>query len=92
MMLPGSAFLWCFAARRSAQAMAIVLVKHCNAVAGHHRNARRVGLSAPMAALHLLLRATAISCEVRLALSADRPTEHSNITLKEYKVSQQRLQ
>ncbi len=75
------------------------LVKHCNAAAEHHRDARRVGLSASMAALMeyipvfhyfgvasrsqstpgglvlLLQRATAIRCEERLALNADRPTE-----------------
>ena len=33
-----------------------VLVKHCNAVVEHHRSARRVGLSTPMAALRLLRR------------------------------------
>ena len=70
-----SAFLWCFAARRSAQAMGAPLVKHCNAAAGHHRSARRVGLSASMAPLLLLRRTTAIRCEERLALNADRPTE-----------------
>ncbi len=75
------------------------LVKHCNAAAEHHRDARRVGLSASMAALMeyipvfhpfggasrsqsppgvlalLMQRATAIRCEGRLALNADRPTE-----------------
>ncbi len=51
------------------------LVKHCNAAAEHHRDARRVGLSASMAALLLLQRVTAIRCEERLALNADRPTE-----------------
>jgi hypothetical protein len=30
-IMTGSAFLWCFAARRSVQAMVIVLVKRCNA-------------------------------------------------------------
>ena len=77
-----------------------VLVKHCNAAAGHHRNARRVGLSASMAVFHLgncscvtlpspvhglvLQRTMAIRFEARLALNADRPTEPDNITLKEY--------
>ena len=84
MIMPGSALLWCFATRRRAQAMALVLVKRCNAVAGHHRSARRVGLSASMAALRLLLRTTAINCEARLALNADRPTEPGIIMLKEY--------
>jgi len=37
-----------------------------------------------MAALLLLQRTTAIRCEVRLALNADRPTESQFITLKEY--------
>ena len=45
LILMGSAFLWCFATRRSTQAMAVVLVKCCNAVAEYHSNARRVGLS-----------------------------------------------
>ena len=53
-ILTGSALLWCSATRRSTQAMAIVFVKCCNAVAEHHSNARRVGLSASMAALRPL--------------------------------------
>ena len=64
--------------------MAVALVKHGNAAAGHHRNARRVDLSAPMAALRLLQRTMAIRGEARLAMNADRPTEYGNITLKEY--------
>ena len=61
-----------------------VLVKHCNAAAEHHRSARRVGLSASMAAFHLLQRTMAIRYEARLAMNADRPTEPGNITLKEH--------
>ena len=80
----GSALLWCFATRHSTQAMAIVLVKCCNAVAEHHSNARRVCLSASMAALRLLQRTMAIRCEACLALNTDRPTEPINITLSEY--------
>jgi len=57
-VLMSSALLWCFATRHSTQAMAIVLVKCCNAVAEHQSNARSVGLSAPMAALRLLQRTT----------------------------------
>jgi len=83
-ILPYSAFLWCFAAKRRVQAMAVALVKHGNAAAGHHRSARRVDLSAPMAALRLLQRTMAIRCEARLAMNADRSTEYGNITLKEY--------
>jgi hypothetical protein len=70
--------------------MAIVLVKCCNAVAEHHSSARRVGLSAPMAALRLLQRTMAIPCGASPqaptvgALNADRPTEPINITLSEY--------
>jgi len=94
-----TALLWCSATRHSthpkgtscgAQAMALVLVKCCNAVAEHHSNARRVGLSAFMAAFHLLLRTKAISGEARLAprghvaLNADRPTGSINIALLEY--------
>ncbi|MGE4617346.1 MAG: hypothetical protein AAEJ43_10050, partial [Gammaproteobacteria bacterium] len=44
----GSAFPWCFAARRSAQEMAVVLFKCCNEAAGHHASALRVGWSASM--------------------------------------------
>ncbi len=84
LILMGSALLWCFATRRSTQAMAIVLVKCCNAVAEHHSNARRVGLSASMAALRLLQRTMAIRCEACLALNTDRPTESINISLSEY--------
>ena len=83
-VLMGSALLWCFATRHSAQVMAIVLVKCCNAVAEHHSNARRVGLSASMAALRPLRRTMAIHCEACLALNADRPTEPINTTLLEY--------
>ena len=81
----GSALLWCFAIRHSTQAMAIVLVKCCNDVAEHHSNALRVGLSASMAALHLLQRAMAIRYDACLALNTDRPTEPIKATLLEYK-------
>ena len=89
-ILMTTALLWCSATRHSTQAMALVLVKCCNAVAEHHSNARRVGLSAFMAAFHLLLRTKAISGEARLAprghvaLNADRPTVSINIALLEY--------
>ena len=83
-VLIGSALLWCFATRHSTQAMAVVLVKCCNAVAEHHSIARRVGLSASMAALCLLQRTRAICYETCLALNADRPTESINTTMSEY--------
>ena len=54
LVITGSAFLWRFAARRRAQGMAIPLSKHGNAAAERHRSARRVGLSASMAAFRLL--------------------------------------
>jgi hypothetical protein len=79
-----SALLWCFAARRRAQAMAETFVMGGNAARGHHRGARRVGLSASMAALQLLQRATTLRVERRLALNADRPTESINTILQEY--------
>jgi len=79
-----SATLWRLATRHSTQAMAIVLVKCCNAVAGRHSVALRVGLSAFMAMLHLLQRTMAIRCEARLALNADRPTEPIKTILTEY--------
>ena len=65
--------------RYKAQPMALVLVKRCNAVAGHH-----VGLSVSMAVLSLLPRTKAIRCETRLAMNADRPTESVNITWTVY--------
>ena len=70
--------------RHSTQAMAIVLVKCCNAVAKHHSNARRVGLSASMVALRLLQRTMAIYCKASLTLNADRPTVPINTMLLEY--------
>jgi len=79
-----AASLWCFATRHSTQAMAIVLVKCCNAVARHHSGARRVGLSTSMAALRLLRRTKAIRGETCLALNADRPTASVIIRLIEY--------
>ena len=55
-------------ARREAVICDVTLLgKSCNAVAERHSNARRVGLSAPMAALRLLQRTKAICCEACLA-------------------------
>jgi len=45
----------------------VAIVKSYNAVVECYCSARRVGLSAPMAALRLLPRATAILCEPCLA-------------------------
>ncbi len=62
----------------------LALVKLGNAAVGHHRNARRVGLSASMTAFRLLQRTKAIRCETRLAMSADRPTEPVNTNLMDH--------
>ena len=75
MIIMNSALLWCFAARRSAQAMARTLVKHCNAVAGHHRNALWVSLSGSTDCVVPLDKGVAIAFEVRLAVNPDKLTE-----------------
>ena len=60
------------------------LVKGCNAVAGHQGSALRVSLSAPMDFVAPLGKGMAIPCEARLAMNADKLTEHGNITLKDH--------
>ncbi len=66
------------------------LVKHCNAVAGHHRNALRVSLSTSTASPKAptfgapLAKGAAIACEARLAVNVDKLTELAIITLKEH--------
>ena len=84
MIITDSATLWFFAARRSAQAMARTLVKHCNAAAEHHRDAHRVSLSRPTDFVAPLAKGAAIACEARLAMSLDKLTELAIIMLKEY--------
>lgn len=60
------------------------LVKYWNAAAGHHRDALRVSLSAPMDCVSPLGKGAAIACEARLAMSADKLTELAIITLIEH--------
>jgi hypothetical protein len=59
------------------------LVKHCNAVAGHHRSALRVSLSGPTDCVVPLDKGVAIAGEVRLA-SPDKLTELAIIMLREH--------
>ena len=54
--------------------MAISLSKRCNAAAGHHRAALRVGLSTPTDCVAPLDKGVAIACEVRLAVNVDKLT------------------
>ncbi len=64
------------------------LVKHSNAVAGHHRDALRVSLSRSTASPKAptfgapLAKGTAIACEARLAVNLDKLTELAIIMLK----------
>ncbi|MBL3591467.1 MAG: hypothetical protein JMN24_17010 [gamma proteobacterium endosymbiont of Lamellibrachia anaximandri] len=60
------------------------LSKRCNAAAGHHGGALRVSLSASMDIVASLDKGTAIACEARLAMNADKLTEPAIITLKEH--------
>ena len=72
------------------------LVKHCNAAAGHHRDALRVSLSTPTDCVAPLDKGVAragpmsaanvlgLDCEARLAENVDKLTELAIITLKEH--------
>ena len=60
------------------------LAKHCNAVAGHHRNAPWVSLSGPTDCVVPLDKGVAIACEARLAVNPDKRTELAIIRLKEH--------
>ena len=84
MIITDSASLWCFAARRSAKRKGHSLVEHCNAAAGHHREALRVSLSGPTDCVVPLDKGVAIACEARLAVNPDKLTELAIITLKEH--------
>jgi hypothetical protein len=64
--------------------MAVVLVKHCNAAAGHHRDALWVSLSTPTDCVAPLAKGVAIACEARLAVNVDKLTELAIIRLKEH--------
>ena len=84
MIITGSASLWCFAARRSAKAMAHSLVEHCNAAAGHHSDALRVSLSTLTDCVPPLDKGITIVGEARLAMNVDKLTESAIIMLKDY--------
>jgi hypothetical protein len=84
MIMAPSALSWCFTARRSLQAMAVSLVKGCNAAVGHQASALRVGFSAPMDCVAPLGKGMALAGEPRLAMNAEKPTEGVIISLKEY--------
>ena len=60
------------------------LVKHCNAVAGHHRSALWVSLSGSTDCVVPLGKGTAITCEARLAVNPDKLTELAIIMLQEH--------
>ena len=60
------------------------LVKHCNAAAGHHRDALRVSLSTPTGCVVPLAKDVAIAFEARLAVNVDKLTELATIMLKEH--------
>jgi hypothetical protein len=68
------------------------LGEHCNAAAGHHRDALRVSLSTPTDCRRLkaptfgppLAKGMAIACEARLAVNVDKLTELAIITLEEH--------
>ncbi len=58
------------------------LSEHCNAAAGHHRDALRVSLSTPTDCVAPLDKGMAIICEERLTVNVDKLTELAIITLK----------
>ena len=60
------------------------LVDHCNAAAGHHRDALRVSLSTPTNCVVSLDKGMAIACETRLAVNVGKLTELAIIILKEH--------
>ncbi|MEN8129682.1 MAG: hypothetical protein ABFS45_05710 [Pseudomonadota bacterium] len=55
------------------------LVEHCNAAAGHHRDALRVSLSTPTDGVAPLDKGRAIICEARLAVNVDKLTELAHL-------------
>ena len=60
------------------------LVEHCNAAAGHHRDALRVSLSTPTDCVPPLDKGVAIVGEARLAVNVDKLTELAIITWIEH--------
>ena len=64
--------------------MALSLVEHWNAAAGHHRDALRVSLATPTDSVPPLDKGVAIACEARLAVNVDKLTEPVIITWTEH--------
>ena len=60
------------------------LAEHWNAVAGHHRDAHRVSLSAPTDCVPPLDKGVAIAGEARLAVNVDKLTELAILTRVEH--------
>ena len=60
------------------------LGEHCNAAAGHHRDALRVNLSTPTDCVPPLDKGMTIVGEARLAVNVDKLTESAIIMLKDY--------
>ena len=60
------------------------IVKHCNTVAGHHRNAPRVSLSGSTDCVVPLDKGVALACEARLAVNPDKLTEPAIMLLEEH--------
>ena len=60
------------------------LVEHCNAAAGHHRDALRVSSSTSTDCVAPLDKGMAIAGEARLAVNVDKLTELAIITLIEH--------
>ncbi|MBT8436219.1 MAG: hypothetical protein KJP11_02515 [Gammaproteobacteria bacterium] len=82
MIITDSAYLWCFAARRSATRKGHSLAEYRNAAAGHHRDALRVSLSTPTDCAASLGKGVALTCETRLAACVDKLTESVIIMLE----------
>jgi hypothetical protein len=60
------------------------LGKHCNAAAGHHRDALRVSLSTPSDCVPPLDKGMTIVGKARLAVNVDKLTESAIIMLMDY--------
>ncbi len=67
------------------------IVKHRNAVEGHHRNALRISLSTSTDCVAPLAKGAAIAFEARLAVNLDKLTEFAIIKLNEYYNSLHRI-
>jgi hypothetical protein len=73
-----------FRSKAQCEGIGHALVEHCNAAAGHHRNALRVSLSTPTDCVPPLDKGMAIAREARLAVNVDKLTESAIIMLEDY--------